>query len=38
MSWKRIKHPQVVAVGDEVVKGIKIDRERNRVSLAEAAR
>ena len=35
MSWKRVKHPsEIVAVGDEVmVKILKFDRERNRVSL-----
>jgi len=35
MSWKRVKHPnEVVNVGDElVVKILKFDRERNRVSL-----
>ncbi len=35
MSWKRIKHPsEIVAVGDEIlVKVLKFDRERNRVSL-----
>ncbi|MDQ7076101.1 MAG: 30S ribosomal protein S1 [Gammaproteobacteria bacterium] len=35
MAWKRVKHPsEVVEVGDEVmVKVLKFDRERNRVSL-----
>ncbi len=35
MAWKRIKHPsEIVAVGDEIlVKVLKFDRERNRVSL-----
>ena len=35
MAWKRIKHPsEVVAVGDELmVRVLKFDRERNRVSL-----
>lgn len=35
MSWKRVKHPSdVVNVGDELmVKILKFDRERNRVSL-----
>ncbi len=35
MSWKRVKHPsEVVTVGDEInVRILKIDRERNRVSL-----
>ena len=35
MSWKRVKHPsEVVAVGAEImVKILKFDRERNRVSL-----
>lgn len=35
MSWKRVKHPsEVVTVGDEImVKILKFDRERNRVSL-----
>lgn len=35
MAWKRVKHPsEVVAVGDEIlVKILKFDRERNRVSL-----
>jgi len=35
MAWKRIKHPsEIVNVGDEIlVKVLKFDRERNRVSL-----
>ena len=35
MAWKRIKHPsEIVNVGDEtLVKVLKFDRERNRVSL-----
>jgi len=35
MAWKRIKHPsEIVAVGDEIlVKVLKFDRDRNRVSL-----
>ena len=35
MAWKRIKHPgEIVDVGDEIlVKVLKFDRERNRVSL-----
>ena len=35
MAWKRVKHPsEVVNVGDEImVKILKFDRERNRVSL-----
>jgi len=35
MAWKRVKHPsEVVSVGDEImVKVLKFDRERNRVSL-----
>ncbi len=35
MSWKRVKHPsEVVTVGNEIlVKILKFDRERNRVSL-----
>jgi small subunit ribosomal protein S1 len=35
MSWKRIKHPsEIVNVGEEImVKILKFDRERNRVSL-----
>jgi small subunit ribosomal protein S1 len=35
MSWKRVKHPsEVVNVGDEImVKILKFDKERNRVSL-----
>ena len=35
MAWKRIKHPsEIVEVGDEIlVKVLKFDRERNRVSL-----
>lgn len=35
MSWKRVKHPsEVVTVGDEImVKVLKFDRDRNRVSL-----
>lgn len=35
MAWKRVKHPsEVVAVGQEImVKVLKFDRERNRVSL-----
>ena len=35
MAWKRIKHPgEIVSVGDEIlVKVLKFDRERNRVSL-----
>ncbi len=35
MSWKRVKHPnEIVAVSDEIlVKILKFDRERNRVSL-----
>ena len=35
MAWKRIKHPgEIVDVGDEIlVKVLKCDRERNRVSL-----
>ena len=35
MAWKRIKHPsEVVEVGQEVtVKVLKLDKERNRVSL-----
>ena len=35
MAWKRIKHPgEIVAVGEEImVKILKFDRERNRVSL-----
>ncbi|MCX4028790.1 30S ribosomal protein S1 [Endozoicomonas sp. SM1973] len=35
MAWKRIKHPsEIVNVGDEIlVKVLKFDRDRNRVSL-----
>ncbi len=35
MAWKRVKHPsEVVEMGDEImVKVLKFDRERNRVSL-----
>lgn len=35
MAWKRIKHPsEIVEVGDEIlVKVLKFDRDRNRVSL-----
>ncbi|WP_369601572.1 30S ribosomal protein S1 [Hahella sp. SMD15-11] len=35
MAWKRIRHPsEIVNVGDEImVKVLKFDRERNRVSL-----
>ena len=35
MAWKRIRHPsEIVSVGDEIlVKVLKFDRERNRVSL-----
>ena len=35
MAWKRVKHPEeVVTVGDEiVVKILKFDKEKNRVSL-----
>ena len=35
MAWKRVKHPsEIVAVGEEIlVKVLKFDRERNRVSL-----
>jgi small subunit ribosomal protein S1 len=35
MAWKRVKHPsEVVEIGDEInVKVLKLDRERNRVSL-----
>jgi small subunit ribosomal protein S1 len=35
MAWKRVKHPsEVVDIGDEIlVKVLKFDRDRNRVSL-----
>ncbi len=35
MAWKRVKHPsEIVSIGDEiVVKVLKFDRERSRVSL-----
>ena len=35
MSWKRVQHPsEVVNIGDEIeVKVLKIDRERDRISL-----
>ncbi|HEY5790946.1 MAG TPA: 30S ribosomal protein S1 [Gammaproteobacteria bacterium] len=35
MAWKRVKHPsEVVTLGDEImVKVLRFDRERNRVSL-----
>jgi small subunit ribosomal protein S1 len=34
MAWKRVKHPsEIVNVGDDDVKVLKFDRERNRVSL-----